>query len=117
MSQASGMLKCVLNINLTFAFHDVFFLVINLIDSETHEQVPFPEGDRAPPFDVIVIQCRSQIYYKLIIFWKCTFKLYMKFERIQFFYEKFWVPVFGYILSKFVFLIESKKQDSKNKKK
>ena len=33
------------------------------------------------------------------------------------FYEKFWVPVFGYILSKFVFLIEGKKQNSKNKKK
>ena len=33
------------------------------------------------------------------------------------FYEKFWVPVFGFILSKFVFLIEGKKQDSKNKKK
>jgi len=27
------------------------------------------------------------------------------------------VPFFGYILSKFVFLIEGKKQDSKNKKK
>ena len=36
---------------------------------------------------------------------------------MKFFYEKFWVPVFGYILSKFVFLIEGKKQDSKNKKK
>ena len=35
---------------------------------------------------------------------------------MKFFYEKFWVPVFGYILSKFVFLIEGKKQDSKNKK-
>ena len=34
---------------------------------------------------------------------------------MKFFYEKFWVPVFGYILSKFVFLIEGKKQDSKNK--
>jgi len=29
-------------------------------------------------------------------------------------YEKFWVPVFGHILSKFVFLIEGKKRDSKN---
>ena len=36
---------------------------------------------------------------------------------MKFFYDKFWVPVFGYILSKFVFLIEGKKQDSKNKKK
>ena len=36
---------------------------------------------------------------------------------MKFFYEKFWVPVFGYILSKFVFLIEGKKQDSKNNKK
>ena len=36
---------------------------------------------------------------------------------MKFFYEKFWVPVFGYILSKFVFLIEGKKQNSKNKKK
>ena len=36
---------------------------------------------------------------------------------MKFFYEKLWVPVFGYILSKFVFLIEGKKQDSKNKKK
>jgi len=35
---------------------------------------------------------------------------------MKFFYEKFWVPVFGYILAKFVFLIEGKKQDSKNKK-
>ena len=32
------------------------------------------------------------------------------------FYEKFWVPVFGYILSKFVFLIEGKKKGPKNKK-
>jgi len=31
-------------------------------------------------------------------------------------YDKIWVPIFGYILSKFVFLIEGKKQDSKNKK-
>ena len=36
---------------------------------------------------------------------------------MKIFYDKFWVPVFGYILSKFVFLIEGKKQDSKNKKK
>ena len=36
---------------------------------------------------------------------------------MKFFYENFWVPVFGYILSKFVFLIEGKKRDSKNKKK
>ena len=31
-------------------------------------------------------------------------------------YEKFWVPVFGNILSKFVFLIEGKKKEFKNKK-
>ena len=36
---------------------------------------------------------------------------------MKFFYEKFWVPVFGYILSKFVFLIEGKKQYPRNKKK
>ena len=36
---------------------------------------------------------------------------------MKFFYEKFWVPVFGYLLSKFVFLIEGKKQDPKIKKK
>ena len=36
---------------------------------------------------------------------------------MKFFYEKFWVPFFGYVLSKFVFLIEGKKQGSKNKKK
>ncbi len=35
---------------------------------------------------------------------------------MKFFYEKFWVPFFGYILSKFVFLIEGKNQDSKEKK-
>ena len=35
---------------------------------------------------------------------------------MKYFYEKFWVPVFGYILSKFVFLIEGKKQDTKKKK-
>ena len=37
--------------------------------------------------------------------------------RMKFFYEKFWVPFFGNILSKFVLLIEGKKKDSKNKKK
>jgi len=36
---------------------------------------------------------------------------------MKLFYDKLWAPIFGYILSKFVFLIESKKQDSKNKKK
>tara|TARA_B100000886_G_C20317150_1_gene446447 strand:- start:172 stop:282 length:111 start_codon:yes stop_codon:yes gene_type:complete len=36
---------------------------------------------------------------------------------MKFFYEKFWVPVFGYILSKFVFFIEGKKQVSKKKGK
>ncbi len=37
---------------------------------------------------------------------------------MKFFYEKFWVPVFGYILSKFVFLIEGKnKKRGPNKKK
>ena len=35
---------------------------------------------------------------------------------MKFFYEKFWVPFFGYILSKFVFLIEDKKNDSNKKK-
>ena len=35
---------------------------------------------------------------------------------MKFFYEKFWVPIFGYILSKFVFLIEGKNKDSKKKK-
>tara|TARA_A100001388_G_C28301641_1_gene281175 strand:- start:211 stop:327 length:117 start_codon:yes stop_codon:yes gene_type:complete len=35
---------------------------------------------------------------------------------MKYFYEKIWVPIFGYILSKFVFLIEGKKLDSKNKK-
>ena len=34
---------------------------------------------------------------------------------MKFFYEKFWVPVFGYILSKFVFLIEGKKRNTKEK--
>ena len=32
---------------------------------------------------------------------------------MKFFYEKFWVPFFGYILSKFVFLIEGKKKGIK----
>jgi len=36
---------------------------------------------------------------------------------MKYLYEKIWVPVFGFILSKFVFLIEGKKQDFKNKKK
>jgi len=36
---------------------------------------------------------------------------------MKFFYEKFWVPVFGYILSKFVFLIEGNKQNTKDIKK
>ena len=35
---------------------------------------------------------------------------------MKFLYEKVWVPVFGYILSKFVFLIEGKKRELKNKK-
>ncbi|KGF87819.1 hypothetical protein EU91_0852 [Prochlorococcus marinus str. GP2] len=35
---------------------------------------------------------------------------------MKFLYDKFWVPVFGYILSKFVFLIEDKKNDSNKKK-
>ena len=34
---------------------------------------------------------------------------------MKFFYEKFWGPVFGHILSKFVFLIEGKKPDTKKK--
>ena len=34
---------------------------------------------------------------------------------MKFFYEKFWVPVFGYILSKFVFFIEGKKRNTKEK--
>ena len=32
---------------------------------------------------------------------------------MKFLYEKFWVPFFGQILSKFVFLIEGKEQYSK----
>ena len=35
---------------------------------------------------------------------------------MKFLYEKVWVPFFGYILLKLVFLIEGEKQDSKNKK-
>tara|TARA_Y100001978_G_scaffold56349_1_gene50660 strand:+ start:483 stop:620 length:138 start_codon:yes stop_codon:yes gene_type:complete len=31
----------------------------------------------------------------------------------KFFYDNFWYPVFGKILSKFVFLIEGKKVDNK----
>jgi len=34
---------------------------------------------------------------------------------MKFFYEKFWVPFFGSILAKFVFLIEGKKKESKKK--
>ena len=36
---------------------------------------------------------------------------------MKYFYEKFWVPFFGGILSKFVFLIEGKSQKSKKNKK
>jgi hypothetical protein len=37
---------------------------------------------------------------------------------MKYFYEKIWVPFFGGILSKFVFLIEGKQTKSrKNKKK
>ena len=35
---------------------------------------------------------------------------------MKFFYEKFWIPFFGNILSKFVYTIEGKDQRSKNKK-
>jgi len=35
---------------------------------------------------------------------------------MKFFYEKFWVPFFGTILSKFVFLIEGNKNEIKKKK-
>ena len=31
---------------------------------------------------------------------------------LKFFYDKFWYPVFGKILSKFVFLIEGKNNDN-----
>ena len=34
---------------------------------------------------------------------------------MKYFYEKFWVPFFGGILSKFVFLIEGKQIKSKKK--
>jgi len=34
---------------------------------------------------------------------------------MKYLYEKFWVPFFGHILSKFVFLIEAEKK-SKNQK-
>ena len=36
---------------------------------------------------------------------------------MKYFYEKFWVPFFGGILSKFVFLIEGKKQKAREKTK
>ena len=36
---------------------------------------------------------------------------------MKYFYEKFWVPIFGGILSKFVFLIENKPQKSDHTKK
>ena len=35
---------------------------------------------------------------------------------MKYFYEKFWVPFFGGILSKFVFLIEGKKNKEKKNK-
>ena len=35
---------------------------------------------------------------------------------MKYFYEKIWVPFFGGILSKFVFLIEGKQKKSKDKK-
>jgi len=35
---------------------------------------------------------------------------------MKYFYDKFWVPFFGSILSKFVILIEGEKIKSKNKK-
>ena len=35
---------------------------------------------------------------------------------MKYFYEKFWVPFFGGILSKFVFLIEGKQRKNKEKK-
>lgn len=37
-------------------------------------------------------------------------------NSMKYFYEKFWVPIFGFILSKFVFLIEGEKPKLKNKK-
>ena len=36
---------------------------------------------------------------------------------MKFFYEKFWVPFFGGILSKFVFFIEGKPQNTQKLKK
>ena len=35
---------------------------------------------------------------------------------MKFLYDKVWVPIFGFILSKFIFLIEGKKKDPNNKK-
>ena len=35
---------------------------------------------------------------------------------LKFFYEKFWYPVFGKILSKFIFLIEGKNFNQNNKR-
>ena len=35
---------------------------------------------------------------------------------MKFLYDKVWVPFFGYILARFVFLIEGNKQDPKKKK-
>jgi len=36
---------------------------------------------------------------------------------MKFLYEKIWVPILGYLLSKFVFLIEGKKRASKSEKR
>ena len=36
---------------------------------------------------------------------------------MKFFYEKLWVPFFGGILSKFIFLIEGKQRKGRNNKK
>ena len=36
---------------------------------------------------------------------------------MKYFYEKFWVPIMGAILSKFVFLIEGESQKKKSRKK
>ncbi len=33
-------------------------------------------------------------------------------ENMKFFYERFWIPFFGGILSKFVFLIEGKPKEN-----
>ena len=35
---------------------------------------------------------------------------------LKFFYDKFWYPVFGKILSKFIFLIEGKNNIHNNKR-